>query len=77
MTQEEFEYFRTTNLTFSQTQMLDAMRANSRAEKGKVDMSQDPWAFKVRNLHPPGDASSSRQEQPIGMDEAEDMRRAI
>ena len=62
--------------------MLDAMRANSRVGKGKVDMSQDPWAFKVRNLHLPsetipGDASSSRQEQPIGMDEAENMRRAI
>ena len=82
MTQEEFEYFGTTNLTFSQAQMLDAMRANSRVGKGKVDMSQDPWAFKVRNLHPPSgtipvDASSSRLTQSVGMDEAADMRRAI
>ena len=78
MTQEEFEYFGTTNLTFAQAQMLDAMRANSQAVKAKANQSEySPWAFKVRNLHPPGDASSSRQEQPIGMDEAEDMRRAI
>ena len=71
MTQEEFEYFGTTNLTFSQAQMLDAMRANSRVGKAKVNLSQDPeyspWAFKVKNLHLPsetthGDASSSRQE---------------
>ena len=62
--------------------MLDAMRANSRVGKGKVDMSQDLWAFKVRNLHLPSgtvplDDSSSRQEQSVGMDEAADMRRAI
>ena len=80
MTQEEFEYFGTTNLTFSQAQMLVAIRANSRAGKGKVHMSQDPWAFKVRNLHLPSETirgDASRQEQSVGMNEAADMRRAI
>ena len=55
MTQEEFEYFGTTNLTFSQAQMLDAMRANSRVGKGKVDLSQDPeysaWASLLMTHH--------------------------
>ena len=83
MTQEEFEYFGTTNLTFSQAQMLDAMRATSRLGKGKVDLSHDPeysaWAFKVKNLHLPSgtihvDASSSRQDQSVGMDEAADKK---
>ena len=86
MTQEEFKYFGTTNLTFSQAQMLDAMRAKSRHGKGKVDLSHDPeysaWAFKVRSLHLPSgtipvDSSSSRQEQLVGIDEEADMRRAI
>ena len=62
------------------------MRANSRAGKAKVNLSQDPeyspWAFKVKNLHLPSetipvDASSSRQEQSVGMDEAADISRAI
>ena len=66
--------------------MLDAMRANSRVGKVKVNLSPDPkyspWAFKVKNLHLPSetipvDASSSGQEQSVGMDEAVDMRRAI
>ena len=63
-----------------------AMRATSRVGKGKVDLSHDPeysaWAFKVRNLHLPSgtipiDELSSGQEQSVGMNEAEDMRRAI
>ena len=89
MTPEEFDYFGTNNLTFHQAQELDAMRANAQAakRKGKVkaDLSHDPelsaWAFKVKNIHlssgttiPLGDSSSG---QPIGMNEAADLKRAI
>ena len=88
MTQEEFNYFGTTNLTFHQAKMLDTMRANSRVVKGKgkakADLSHDPdysaWSFKVKNIHLPSgtipldDLSSG---QPVGMNEAADLRRAI
>ena len=88
MSQEEFEYFGTTNLTFSQAQMLDAMRSAARVKKGKKgDLSQDPeypaWAFKVKKVHLPSGtvpidfSPPSQQQQVVGMDEDADLRRAI
>ena len=88
LTQEEFEYFGTNNLTFHQVQELDAMRAVAQAAKGKgkrkADLSHDPnypaWTVKVKNIHLPyetiplGDSASG---QPIGMNEAADLKRAI
>ena len=84
MTQEEFDYFGTTNLTFEQARILDAMRSEARYGKGKAPLSSDSelpaWTFKTKkpsDVFPTELPSSSREVTMVADIEPEILEESV